>query len=63
MCIVDIEDQRTNTSVISGSLIVTGGFTVIFLLGLLLLLLHQAQVETIVGSLGRRSRVIGGSGS
>lgn len=52
---------RTQTTVIIGS-IVTSSLAFGLLLGLLLLLLHQAKVEAIVGSLGRRGLGIGSGG-
>lgn len=51
--IAEIGDQRTKTTVIGNSGVVTRTLTIVLLLGLLLLLFHEPEVEAIVGSLGR----------
>lgn len=57
-----IEIRRTETTVISRG-VIASTLAVILLLDLLLLLLHQAEVEAIVSGLGRRGLGVGGSGS
>lgn len=57
-----IEIGRTETTVISRS-VIASTFAVVLLLDLLLLLLHQAKVEAIISGLGRRGLGVGGNGS